>query len=117
MKHTMNLNPRPFLAIKSGTKTIEIRLYDEKRQKLNVGDSIEFTNREDNELLLVDIINLHIFKNFEDLYSKFDKISIGYNEEEIANPKDMNQYYSVEDIKKYGVVGIEITVHIKEQKI
>ena len=35
----------PFEQIKSGVKTIELRLYDEKRQALSVvGDTIIFTN-------------------------------------------------------------------------
>ena len=36
MKHEMNLNRKPFESIKNGSKTIELRLYDEKRQKLNI---------------------------------------------------------------------------------
>ena len=59
MKHNMNLNNRPFKSIKEGTKTIELRLNDEKRSLLKVGDEIEFTNRDTNEKLSVDIINLH----------------------------------------------------------
>ena len=35
---------------------------------------------------------------------------MGYNENEIANPKDMEQYYSKEEQDKYGVLGIEIKV-------
>ncbi len=30
--HMMNLNPSPFKMIKEGHKTIELRLYDEKRK-------------------------------------------------------------------------------------
>ena len=59
MKYNMNLNNRPFKSIKEGTKTIELRLNDEKRSLLKVGDEIEFTNRDTNEKLSVDIINLY----------------------------------------------------------
>ena len=34
MKHEMKLNNGPFERIKNGTKTIELRLNDEKRQLL-----------------------------------------------------------------------------------
>ena len=34
MKHEMKLNNGPFEQIKNGTKTIELRLYDEKRKLL-----------------------------------------------------------------------------------
>ena len=40
----MKLNPTPFDMIKSGEKTIEPRLFDEKRKALSLGDEIIFTN-------------------------------------------------------------------------
>ena len=108
MKHNMNLNNRPFESIKEGTKTIELRLNDEKRSLLKVGDEIEFTNRDTNEKLSVDIINLHKYPSFEELYKHFDKVEMGYNKDDIAEPKDMEAYYSKEEQDKYGVLGIEI---------
>ena len=39
---SMKLQPKPFAAIKNGTKTIEMRLWDEKRKHITVGDTIEF---------------------------------------------------------------------------
>ena len=65
MKHNMNLNNRPFKSIKEGTKTIELRLNDEKRSLLKVGDEIEFTNRDTNEKLSVDIINIYKYPSFK----------------------------------------------------
>ena len=108
MKHNMNLNNRPFESIKEGTKTIELRLNDEKRSLLKVGDEIEFTNRDTNEKLSVDIISLHKYPSFEELYKHFDKVEMGYNKDDIAEPKDMEAYYSKEEQDKYGVLGIEI---------
>jgi len=39
-------------------------------------------------------------------------MNCGYTEKDIdsANPEDMNVYYSQEQQKKYGVVGIELRV-------
>lgn len=108
MKYNMNLNSGPFKSIKEGTKTIELRLNDEKRSLLKVGDEIEFTNRDTNEKLSVDIINLHKYASFEELYKHFNKIEMGYTADEPANPKDMEAYYSKEEQDKYGVLGIEI---------
>ena len=108
MIHKMNLNDGPFNNIKNGFKTIEMRLYDEKRRMINDGDIIEFTNRITNEKISTKVIKLYIFNNFEELYKQFDKISLGYKENEIASPNDMNIYYSKEEQEKYGVVGIEI---------
>ena len=45
--HQLRLATEPYDAIVSGKKTIESRLYDEKRQKIQIGDQIIFTNRED----------------------------------------------------------------------
>ena len=47
MRHEMTLFPRPYASIASGQKTIELRLYDEKRQSIHIGDQIRFTNTED----------------------------------------------------------------------
>ena len=108
MKHEMKLNNEPFINIKNGTKTIELRLNDEKRRLLNINDLIEFTNRETNEKMLVKIVNIYHYPSFEELYKHFDKISLGYKENEIANPCDMEMYYSKEEQNKYGVLAIEI---------
>ena len=108
MKHEMKLNNEPFECIKNGTKTIELRLNDEKRKLLTVGDYIEFTNRATNEKLLVEVIDLFKYNSFEELYKHFNKIEMGYSINEEANPKDMEYYYSKEEQEKYGVLGIKI---------
>ena len=108
MKHEMKLNNEPFECIKNGTKTIELRLNDEKRKLLTVGDYIEFTNKVTNEKLLVEVIDLFKYNSFEELYKHFNKIEMGYSINEEANPKDMENYYSKEEQEKYGVLGIKI---------
>lgn len=104
----MRLHKEPFELIKNGSKTIELRLYDEKRQMINIGDTITFENRSDGDKIQVKVISLHKYPSFEELYKHFDKVSIGYKEDEEADPKDMELYYSSEDQSKYGVVGIEM---------
>ena len=107
--YELRLNPQPFESIKLGTKTIEMRLLDEKRQQYNVGDVLIFKNRANqNEKLITKIIQLHKYSSFEDLYKNFDKISLGYKENEDAKPEDMEEYYSKEKQANFGVVGIEI---------
>ena len=108
MKHEMKLNNEPFECIKNGTKTIELRLNDEKRKRLTEGDYIECTNRVTNEKLLVEVIDLFKYNSFEELYKHFNKIEMGYSINEEANPKDMENYYSKEEQEKYGVLGIKI---------
>ena len=113
MIHKMKLNKSPFERIKNGTKTIEFRLYDEKRQQIKVGDKIEFSKLPDlQEKLLVDIIDLYREDTFEYLFRK-----LYIDEEEIIRKtKSMYQYYSPEKEKEYGVLGIKIKINIDNLK-
>ncbi len=107
----MNLHKAPFQMIKSGAKTIELRLYDEKRKKIKAGDMIEFSQTDDSsQTLIVQVIDLHVFPSFEELYKELPMLKCGYTEQNIdtASPEDMDVYYSKDDQQKYGVVGIEI---------
>ncbi len=108
--YAMNLFNNPFEMIINRTKTIEMRLNDEKRKTLKEYDYIEFTNKTNDKKCLVFIQKLHYFLSFESLYKKFNKEVLGYLPNEVANPNDMLKYYSKENIKKYGVLGIEITL-------
>ena len=110
MTYQMKLNPSPFELIKSGHKTVEMRLNDEKRGRIKIGDEIEFSNRENGEKMLTRVVNLTKFKNFCELYVHFDKCVLGYLENEDANPCHMSKYYPQEDIDKHGVLAIEITL-------
>lgn len=111
MLYEMNLDPKPFEMIKCGLKTIELRLYDDRRKPIKVNDIIEFTNTSDNsQKLLCKVINLYPFKNFEELYRQLPLLKCGYTPLTIASakPSDMNKYYSDEQIMEFGVVGIEL---------
>lgn len=110
MIHKMNLWNDSFNKIKDKTKTIEMRLCDEKRSIICIGDIIEFTNTKTNEICQCAVINLYKYKNFDELYKHHNKIAIGYEDNEIADPNDMLAYYSAEKIEQYGVLGIEVIV-------
>ena len=109
--HEMKLAPEPFAMIRSGQKTIELRLFDEKRQKIKAGDSIVFTETETGEKLSVRVKKLHRFDSFDELYKSLPLLKCGYTEQTVtdAKPSDMEEYYSAEEQKKYGVVGIEVS--------
>ena len=111
MIYEMTLHKSPFLAIKSGKKTIEMRLYDEKRKPISVGDQIRFTLRDsENETILTEVVSISVFDSFEKLYAAFPLSVLGYTEEEYATASylDMGQYYSPEAQAACGVVGIGI---------
>lgn len=104
----MNLNDTPFQLVENKQKTIEMRLNDEKRQLIQVGDQILFTNTKTNKQLICLVEEVFHYDNFEDLYQNHDKKELGYLEDEISDPSDMLEYYSKEQIEKYHVVGIKI---------
>ncbi len=110
MIHYMNLAPRPFERIKSGRKTVEMRLNDERRRTIKVGDEIAFTHNESGEILIVEVTALYPFGSFNELYSAFNLEVLGYAKDEISSPSDMNEYYTQEQQEKYGVLGIGIKV-------
>lgn len=111
MTHYMRLNPQPFAAIVCGQKTIELRLNDEKRQTVNVGDHIVFTNTDDvAATVTVEVIALHRFATFAELYAVLPLEKCGYLPNQAASAKDMERYYSLERQKQYGVLGIEFKV-------
>lgn len=110
VRHEMSLAPVPFQKIKSGQKTLELRLNDEKRRGIAVGDEILFTNTQTGERMTARVLALYPFASFQELYRALPLDRCGYAQEEIyrADPADMNAYYSEEKQKKYGALGIEI---------
>ncbi len=113
MLHKMKLNESPFERIKDGTKTIEFRLYDEKRQKIKIGDQIEFSKLPElQKKLLVDVIELYREDTFEKLFRKLYD-----DEKEITKKiKAMYEIYSPEKEQKYGVLGIKIKINVDNLK-
>ena len=65
MTHHMRLVNFAYEAIKNKTKDIEVRLNDEKRQLIKVGDIIEFEHLDTKEIMKVLIfIILRLLKNY-----------------------------------------------------
>ena len=107
--HRMKLQSSPFRKIQNGSKTIELRLNDEKRQQVQVGDFIEFTMLDDTaQKLTVRVTTLHYFNSFAELYAALQKEMLGYVADETPNPDHMDAYYPRDKQEKYGVLGIEL---------
>ncbi len=106
----MQLRPQPFDAILRGEKTIELRLYDEKRRQIRVGDTILFMQTETHSQMRCRVSALHLFPDFQTLYATLPLLQCGYTEETIesARPEDMRQYYGQEQETHYGVEGIAL---------
>jgi ASC-1-like (ASCH) protein len=108
--HQLKLATEPFNAIISGNKTIESRLYDAKRQKIQIGDRIIFTNRDNSEqTVTAEVVGLLRYATFRDLFSHNNPRKFGGdNVEWLEN--QISEFYSIEDQKIYGMIGIEFRV-------
>ena len=110
MKHEMGLQSKYFDYIRNGTKRIELRLFDEKRQRVRLGDIIEFTNP-DGEKLLAKVVGLLRYGSFEDLFRDFDisiLADVSMTKRELLDV--LNGFYPAEKQAEMGVVGIRVEV-------
>lgn len=112
--HEMSLRERPYRAVASGRKTVELRLYDAKRQTVSAGDEIRFSLVGGHESVTAEVVGVRYFPTFEALYAtlipEMGEAALGYAEGEIPDPADMLDYYSEDAITRCGVVGVEICV-------
>jgi ASC-1-like (ASCH) protein len=110
MIYQMKLHAEPFNDVLSGRKIIESRLYDEKRQKLQIGDQIEFVNSSDSaKAVMTTIQALHRADSFEKLFSNIPIEDFGGKSKEQLL-EQIGKFYSVEDQQRFGVVGIQVKV-------
>lgn len=112
MTHEMKLSKEPFDEIANGKKTIELRLYDEKRQRIKIGDKIRFSLMDcPSRQIETLVIDLHRFGSFRELFLThlFDKCGCGSLSID-ASVEGMRQYYTESEEEKYGIVGIEICI-------
>lgn len=110
MINEIKLQPEYFNFVVKGTKRIEIRLNDEKRQKIKIGDKIRLFKEPDlKESIEVSVIGLLRYNSFEDMFKDFD-ISLladkSMTKEKLIS--DLEQFYPKEKQEKYGVLGIRI---------
>lgn len=111
MRHQMKLFKEPFFRVKEGKKIIEVRLFDKKRQRVSIGDEIEFSLIDNpSEKIIVKVIGLSKFKTFNELYSSFHYSMFGHPHGTTLDNqiKDIRECYSKEEEEKYGALGIHI---------
>ena len=106
--HKLNVKEKYYNMLKSGTKTIKLRLYDDKRKNIKIGNSIEFLNNSDaDDKFTAQVINLHRASNFAELCKKIDCHDAGFatNNELL---KVLKEFFSLNRQNELGIVGIEI---------
>lgn len=110
MEHNMGLYETPFNSIKSGRKIVEVRLYDEKRRKIKLGDTIKFTKvPENNETIKVEVTGLRKYPTFREMYenipaSDFDAVG-GSIDEMVERTYEI---YTPERERKWGTIAITV---------
>lgn len=110
--HRMKLYEEPFKKILERKKTLELRLFDDKRKKLNVNDVIIFSLENTHEEVAVRVRTLYRAMTFEDLFKIVSLKKCGF--ENNVTPKSaaavMKQFYSDQQVADYGVLGIEFSL-------
>ena len=107
MIHKMNLQDKYFDFIKNGTKRIELRLNDEKRQQIKIGDSIEFSNKKDK--FTAKVIGLLKYQDFKTLFNDFGIEILAERtmaKEELLGV--LSEFYTPEKQEKFSVLGIRV---------
>ncbi len=104
----LRLDSDIFEIVKNGSKDVEIRLNDEKRQKLNIGDKLIFANRSnEDEKIEACVVGLDYYKDFLEVSNTYEMKRIykdGASKEEFNDLA--KRFYSDEEISKYGIVAI-----------
>ncbi|MDF2627070.1 MAG: hypothetical protein K0R39_901 [Symbiobacteriaceae bacterium] len=112
MQHEMGLYRKPFESMRSGRKRFEIRLCDEKRQRIALGDTIRFALQpEGTESLAVVVLGLRRYESFEQLYQEIPLRDIdceGWTMSELLS--STYRIYTREQELHHGALAIEIRV-------
>jgi len=106
----MHLQIEHYNQVKNGRKTIELRLFDEKRRQIKVGDLLHFYNAPNAEDIFdTKVVKLHNYSSFKELCGKIDCKKCGFETNDELF-KILEKYYPEEKQKEFGVVGIEIEI-------
>ncbi len=117
MNYNLNLNDRPFKAIKAGTKKIETRVptsWDTTPfDKLELGDTLTFTNNTNGDILIVDVLRTTNYSNIRimlETEGTRNTLSSGLGIEEATERYNTIFPEYKENIPKYGIYAIEVRV-------
>lgn len=115
MEYKMRLISEYFDAINWGTKRVEIRLNDEKRQPINIGDHIIFEEVENpNNKLETIVESRKLFDNFEELIDSYDIKYLGKKTDTKEKLLEiLNNFYTKEEQMKYKCLALEVEKYEK----
>ena len=108
MEMIVHLDDDVFKIVKEGKKDIEVRVNDEKRRKLKVGDTLIFLKRpNEDEEIRAKVIALDYYDTFESLVCNYEMERIykaDYTKDQWL--KEMDRFYTLDEQKEWGVVAI-----------
>jgi ASC-1-like (ASCH) protein len=108
--HEMKLDKASFDRMDQGMKTLELRLMDEKRQLLKLGDHITFKKFPTlDHACVAKVTGLLHYPDFQSLLDDVNIAWLGFEDK----TRDwflttMHEIYTEEEIRDYGVVGIRL---------
>ena len=107
-RFSMSVRNKYFEMIKSGHKDIELRVYDEKRKKVKIGDKFLLFDAENpSEYIICEVLNMHIAPDFETLFKKLNIKRAGFETlDELMGV--ITKFISADEIAREQVVGMEI---------
>lgn len=110
MKHSMGLYVKPFESIKSGAKTVEVRLNDEKRRTVHIADTIEFTRLRDKDCKIhVFVEGLRVFPTFEEMYRAIPAKDLDCEGSTLQEMLDETyEIYTPDQDAKWGTLAISV---------
>ena len=85
MVHEMKLNDKAFNNIKNGIKKFELRLYDDRRKNINLGDKIIFHNLNNLFADLFSDIDYRLCGTANSLEEKLERVHTFYTAEQEKN--------------------------------
>lgn len=110
MIHKMGLFGEYFQSIIEGKKKVEVRLNDESRRVINVGDTIEFIKvPEQDQSIIVQVTEIRKYSTFKEMYADIpfgDFDCEGWTMQEMIN--GTYEIYTPEQEKQWGALAITI---------
>lgn len=104
--HQRKLNDCEFKKVKKNKQVVVLRLNDEENQAIKVKDKILFLNGKNK--MKKKVKKLHVYATLEEMSKNIKKKQLGYKKKETIHYDGLIKDYRKDDIKKYGLLGIEI---------
>lgn len=95
----------------SGNKNIEVRLLNDKSEKIKIGGKIKFQVVNQEKWLLVEVINKYSYNNFETFWKDKDVVlrsAKNYTKDECKNK--LYEIFGMEKVNTSGIVAIEFKI-------